>query len=980
MGLSILTGALSFVGSANAMDLIANGSFESANAGEWKHFGTYNYTAQYFTGSPIPSSEIPGSQYSWRHGSADEAWTNFATPTNEVDHLQYNLPWANSQTVSLTNAVSGSAIDAGLGRYSFSSWLASYASNPEQPYLVLRFFDEAGTAQVGGNVIFDRASNVNAVTFANGTTEIPADVSADHDMIKYAAAGTVPVGARKATVYITRSPNAGLSGRPDTYVDLVKLDVFNVNETTVLDSGYPVNAQTGVPPDAAVTVVLKDIVTQVNPSTIQYLFDGASVVPTVQKSGALTTIQYDPPGLLAPFSTHTNKVIWSDNGGTVTTKTNEFSFTVAPYANIALGTPLVLETFDEVAEGSLPSGWTVSNFTDADIVTGPDLNNFHSDSFLDWAVISRSTLSNWFAVTPGGGDFLNIFNVAPNQVFNSAVVTNLISNNFIIAVSDRSNNQKQIQYLVTSDYNLSGQNDVYLAFNSIWVQNQDSLAAVEYSTDGGTTWLPGQYMLDGLDLLRDSAGNIDASNTLAVARADVPNLDAGTLTDGSYGQFIRVASNQWPTLAPYLSPRADDNQVLSKRVEVIRLSQADNQSTVRVRFANMGSWSWYWGIDNFGLYSISTGAAPVLTGGPTPAAQTNIAGNAASLTISEALGLGPLTYQWRHYGTNLPGKTGLTLTLPTVQPTDAGPYDVVVANPRGSVTSSPPASVMTVVNPPVFVTGQWDFPSNLTAFVGRDLEFGDSTVATDTSFDSTTALGIPDINTQPTMVMHFIPSTTAWSGYKMFHQAAPNGGGAYVNQFTLIYDIYVPFASWRSLLQTDLANTSDGDLFINTSGGVGISTIYNGVISEGAWHRVAVAVDLTGPGSPVLAKFVDGVKVGNQTTGLSARDGRFALDISALLFADQDGDVADTYVSSIQFSNGRRPDAFLAALGGPSAAKIPGAIKVASQAGVMVITWTGGVPLQSADSLAGPWTTLGVTSPYLPPSGGSAKFYRPKIP
>src|SRR3954470_17075221 len=67
LGLSILAGGLSFVGAANAMDLIVNGSFESANAGEWKFFSTYNYSAQYFTGAAIPGTETPGSKYSWKH-------------------------------------------------------------------------------------------------------------------------------------------------------------------------------------------------------------------------------------------------------------------------------------------------------------------------------------------------------------------------------------------------------------------------------------------------------------------------------------------------------------------------------------------------------------------------------------------------------------------------------------------------------------------------------------------------------------------------------------------------------------------------------------------------------------------------------------------------------------------------------------------------------------------------------------------------
>ena len=981
LGLSILAGGLSFVGSANALDLIVNGSFETPNAGEWKNFAQYNYSPQYFTGSPIPASEGPGTFFSWKHASANGAWNNFATPTTEANHLLNNLQYANSQTVNLTNALTGTAIDAGLGRYSFSSWLASYGqpgANPEQPYLVLRFFDNAGTVQIGGNVIFDRTTNINAVVYANGNTTIPDDLTADHEMIKYVATGTVPATARKATVYITRSPNAGMSGSPDTYVDLVKLDVININDTTVLDSASPANGQTGVSPDASVKVVLKDLATQVNTNTLQYSFDGVPVTPTIQKSGALTTIQYDPPGLMAALSTHASRVVWSDNGGTVITKTNESTFKVAAYADITLGAPLYLEPFDGVAEGSLPSGWTVANFTDFDIVPGNDLNNFHSDSFLDWAVISRSSLSNWFTVTPGGGDFLNIFNVAPNQVINNAVVTNLISTNFIIAVSDRSNNEKQIQYLFTGDYNLSGQNNVYLVFDSIWVQNQDSMAAVEYSINGGTTWLPAQYMLDGPDILRDAGGNIDASNTFATVYGDVPTTSA--LSGGNYGLFIGVAQNQWPGLAPYLSPRLDDDQAASKRVEIIRLAQADNQATVRVRFANVGTWSWYWGMDNIGLYSIPTGAAPLLASSPTPAAQTNAVGNAVSITIAAAVGLGPISYQWRHYGTNLPGKTSQTLVLPAALPKDAGPYDVVATNPGGSVTSPPPAAVLTLINPLVLVSGQWNFDNGLSAFVGRDLEYNDATIAADTTFGTTTSLGIPDINSQPATVMHFTPSVASWGGYKMFHLTPPNGGGAYVNQYTVIYDLYLPSATWRSLLQTGTDNTSDGDVFIDPSGGIGISQVYNGVVSVGDWHRVAYAIDLTGPGSPIMTKFIDGVKVGNQTTGLSAKDGRFALDPYALLFGDNDGDVAETYVNSVQFSNGRRPDAFLAALGGPSAAKIPGAIKATVEAGVPVIRWTGGVPLQSADSVTGPWNTVsGATSPYTPPAG-SAKFYRPQIP
>ena len=54
-----------------------------------------------------------------------------------------------------------------------------------------------------------------------------------------------------------------------------------------------------------------------------------------------------------------------------------------------------------------------------------------------------------------------------------------------------------------------------------------------------------------------------------------------------------------------------------------------------------------------------------------------------------------LAYQWQRAGTNVPGATGSLLSLPNVQPADAGSYTVVVTNLGGSVTSSP--ALLTVV-------------------------------------------------------------------------------------------------------------------------------------------------------------------------------------------------------------------------------------------------------------------------------------------
>jgi hypothetical protein len=967
MGLSILAGGLSFVGSASAVDIVIDGSYESATnqlsgivgigggavAGidtGWTTFSAYAYAAGYTQAGPAGSGQVYLRPYPPGAYGVD----NSSTTVNQID--------------SLTRAITGTQIDAGQGQYTLSAWFSTYYGNNDYSELTLQFLDGSQNV-IGDPINLGGAAFVAALPGGTGLRAWGKD----------SQIGLIPTGARYAS--ITTASHA-LSGQPDGYVDLVSLDVSAGFLPIQVISTSPANNATGVSPQPLLTTVLQDGMAALDTNSIRLSVDGLPVTPLIQKPDARTTVQYQSTSLLPALSSHSYKLAFNNSGGAIPNATNEYNFTVASWANVDLGTPLFMETFNNVAEGALPAGWTVANLTDPDAVPGADLNNFHSDSYLDWVVISRSTLSNLTTVTPGGADMVGVFNVAPNQVVNSNLVTDLIDGNFIFAVSDRSGG-KQVQYLFSPDYNLSGQTNIYLSFNSIWTQNQDSLASAEYSIDHGATWLPALYLLDGPDVLK-SGGSVEGSNTLAAIYSDVPNLEAATLGNGYYGQFIGLNSNQWASAAAFISPRVDDDETESHRVEVLRLAQADNQPAVRFRFANVGTYSWYWGIDNVAIYSVAVVAPPSLTAAPTPASQTVAVGNSASITIGSPLGTGPFTYQWRQEGTNLPGKTAQTLDFPNIGLRDAGNYDVVVSNKGGSVTSPPPAAVLIVINPTVQITGQWDFlGGNLAATIGKGLEFYDSTVQADTTFGTTTALGIPDINGQATGVMRFVPSVPQWGGYRMYHGALPNGGGAYVNQYTLIFDVYYPAASadsWRSLFQTATANDNDGDLFVSPGDGIGISSTYTGNVTPEAWHRIAFGIDLTGPGPhPVLTKFIDGVKVGQQTLN-SGADGRWALDPTALLFADNDGDTAEAFVSSVQFSNGRWPDAYLTALGGTSAAKIPGVIKVAIEGGKGVIRWTGGVPLQTTDSLTGPWTTLSVSSPYEVPAGSTTKFYRPKIP
>jgi PKD repeat protein len=85
-----------------------------------------------------------------------------------------------------------------------------------------------------------------------------------------------------------------------------------------------------------------------------------------------------------------------------------------------------------------------------------------------------------------------------------------------------------------------------------------------------------------------------------------------------------------------------------------------------------------------------------------PTDQIVAAGQTAqfSVTATNACGDG-LTYQWHFFGTNLVGSTDASLTIPNAGPANVGPYDVIVTNFAGSVTSS--VALLSLASSPVVI-------------------------------------------------------------------------------------------------------------------------------------------------------------------------------------------------------------------------------------------------------------------------------------
>lgn len=165
-----------------------------------------------------------------------------------------------------------------------------------------------------------------------------------------------------------------------------------------------------------------------------------------------------------------------------------------------------------------------------------------------------------------------------------------------------------------------------------------------------------------------------------------------------------------------------------------------------------------------------------------------------------------------------------------------------------------------------------------------------------------------------------IAALTRGTAVRARHGLGNNGGGARLNRYTLIVDLAIPSrpAGWAALLQTDPANTTDADWFINPEGLLGISNVYGVRVPDLTWTRLALVVDTV---AGTLRGYVNGFPA-HSLSGL-ARDGRWSLGPEFLLFADDTQENAPIHVNSVQLRPTVLTDAEVDALGGPTGTGIP---------------------------------------------------------
>lgn len=135
------------------------------------------------------------------------------------------------------------------------------------------------------------------------------------------------------------------------------------------------------------------------------------------------------------------------------------------------------------------------------------------------------------------------------------------------------------------------------------------------------------------------------------------------------------------------------------------------------------------------------------------------------------------------------------------------------------------------------------------------------------------------------------------SHYVMNHGIpAGTGGGTKVNEYTLLFDVSYTGSGWKCFYQTDTTNTSDGEIFIDTSHRVGCAAIggySTNTMATNTWYRVVVTVD----NSTDRRVYVNGQLWYDGNAG--ALDDRYSLASALLAFADENGEDGPLNVTNL---------------------------------------------------------------------------------
>lgn len=254
---------------------------------------------------------------------------------------------------------------------------------------------------------------------------------------------------------------------------------------------------------------------------------------------------------------------------------------------------------------------------------------------------------------------------------------------------------------------------------------------------------------------------------------------------------------------------------------------------------------------------------------------------------------------------------------------------------------------------------EWTFDGgNLSPALGNGtLVFADATTASVTTFGTTTGGSIPHIGGQPVSFMHVPVFNAKENGYWVtLKSSGSNGGGAYINQYTIVMDLLVPGPiDWVALFNTDPDNDNDADWYLAPDRSIGIQALgYTSVnvFNLDTWYRLVFAADL---GDGVVTYYLNGAQI-FQRSGASLLDGRYSLystndNLPAFLLFNEgaldDNYTHELYLAGLMVVNRTMTASEVAGLGGPNAEGIfVRHLRVSHETNNVAVTWNGAPALR----------------------------------
>jgi PA14 domain len=609
-----------------------------------------------------------------------------------------------------------------------------------------------------------------------GNPDLFATQEAVFDTVRAAADSTVTFGVAQSgyypfrVLYFAGGLEAANPGTANPSLEFFSVDATGtktlINDTNVagylpahlpagtlpyIRSASPGVGESAVPRSTSIDITLADGTITVQTNNIQLQLNGAVVTPAITKDGSgVTTIHYQPGTLLAPNSTNTVQIAFTDSASN--RRTNSYQFTIENILSQLWVIPPASSTNTTWAKWVTSSGserglaynpktghvLLVSRnaATGADGPNGLGIGVFDGNTGLYIKQLNLDTIP-----TSGAGLFkLNMIDVAEDGVIYACCLqTTWATAPFVIYRWQDENAIPTIAFSGTAlggstrcgdDFRVrgSGAGTQIIASGNSTVNTLPIFSTVDGTNFTGTaitvTGLPNAAIRLGLAF---GCGNTFYGQTtgspLRYGSFTSPTSTVGSLTasynivdkqnSAGFGPIGVDIANQRLIGDVTLPGTGSSHSMNLFDLDTLVTTPATNTPSDAKPFAvsvgTFGTGSVDFTPDGSRVYTLDSGSGIIaFTLAPKLAAPTICSQPQNHIIPLGGLGFfsfdgigAPQNIQWRFNGTPISGATNRTLDIPNTQMSNLGFYSVVVTNSLGSVTSS-----VAILDIPLVITNQ----------------------------------------------------------------------------------------------------------------------------------------------------------------------------------------------------------------------------------------------------------------------------------